>query len=130
MQVNLSEQWESLQKKHAELLDKLSQSYLEPKERAHYQKEAARLGTLLEKQKRIIMLEQTIERTKQEMEQAQPGLIELYQEEMSNLEQELIKAQSDLEEFMIPPDEHADRSVFLEIRAGTGGQEAALFAAD
>ena len=36
----------------------------------------------------------------------------------------------ELQKALIPPDPHDDSNVFLEIRAGTGGDEAAIFAGD
>ncbi|MDX1403432.1 MAG: peptide chain release factor 1 [Woeseiaceae bacterium] len=49
--------------------------------------------------------------------------LELLEEQREALEVELKKA-------LIPPDPHDDSNVYLEIRAGTGGDEAALFAGD
>lgn len=51
-------------------------------------------------------------------------------EELTRLKGEIQAAVDELEDLLFPPDERDNRSVFLEIRAGAGGQEAALFAAD
>jgi peptide chain release factor 1 len=48
--------------------------------------------------------------------------------EKLKLEQE--KLEEDLKELLLPKDPYDEKNVFLEIRAGTGGEEAALFAAD
>jgi peptide chain release factor 1 len=57
-------------------------------------------------------------------------LRELANEEIAPLEQRLETLQGDLQVLLIPKDPNDDRNVVLEIRAGTGGDEAALFAAD
>ena len=44
--------------------------------------------------------------------------------------QHSLREQQALEKIMFPPDPLDNRSAFLEIRAGAGGQEASLFAAD
>ena len=51
-------------------------------------------------------------------------------EEIVSLTQELEEVEADLEELLAVKDPKDDRSVIMEIRAGTGGEEAALFVAD
>lgn len=55
---------------------------------------------------------------------------ELAKEEISRLETELIKLEQQLRRLMIPKDPNNEKNVILEIRAGTGGEEAGLFAAN
>ncbi len=52
------------------------------------------------------------------------------EEEVRRLEQQLTALETELQWLLIPKDENDDCDVFLEIRAGTGGDEAALFAGD
>ncbi len=52
------------------------------------------------------------------------------EEEIATLEENLDSLQMSLQKALIPPDPHDDSNVFLEIRAGTGGDEAAIFAGD
>ena len=49
-------------------------------------------------------------------------------EELSELEEKKNKLSEELKELMVPKDENDDRNVIVEIRAGAGGEEAALFA--
>ncbi len=51
-------------------------------------------------------------------------------EELAGLEQERHRIEERLKFLLLPKDPNDDKNVFLEIRAGTGGDEAALFAAD
>lgn len=57
-------------------------------------------------------------------------LIKVAFEELNKLQNEEKKIYEELLLFLIPPDPHADRSAYIEIRQGTGGEEAALFAKD
>ncbi|MBN1584781.1 peptide chain release factor 1 [Candidatus Uhrbacteria bacterium] len=51
-------------------------------------------------------------------------------EEIARLEPLAAKARAELEATLVPPEPFDDRNCYIEIRAGTGGDEAALFAAD
>ena len=52
------------------------------------------------------------------------------EDELRSLSAESESLEVDLQKSLIPPDPHDDSNVFLEIRAGTGGDEAAIFAGD
>jgi len=59
-----------------------------------------------------------------------PDLAEMAREEIAEIEAQLPTLESELERLMLPKDPNDDRNVFLEVRAGTGGDEAAIFAGD
>lgn len=59
-----------------------------------------------------------------------PEMAELAQEELAESEQQKTQLEPELQLLLIPPDPNDERNVFLEIRAGTGGAEAALFVGD
>ena len=59
-----------------------------------------------------------------------PDVREMGQEELAGLEERRESLLLDLQKALIPPDPHDDSNVYLEIRAGTGGDEAAIFAGD
>ncbi len=59
-----------------------------------------------------------------------PEMAEYLKEEIKSLSVEQKKTESELKERLVPPDPLDQKNVFLEIRAGTGGEEAALFVAD
>lgn len=61
---------------------------------------------------------------------ADPELRALVEEEIPELEAELSKLEGELQLLLLPRDPNDERNTMLEIRAGTGGEEAALFAAD
>lgn len=58
------------------------------------------------------------------------SFVELIRSEISSLQTRLRTAQQKLEALLIPPDPNDSRSLIMEIRAGTGGDEAALFVGD
>ena len=57
-------------------------------------------------------------------------LRELAQEENASLRERVAELDAELAQLMIPRDPNDDKDVFVEIRAGTGGDEAAIFAGD
>ncbi|MBU1088013.1 MAG: peptide chain release factor 1 [Candidatus Omnitrophica bacterium] len=56
--------------------------------------------------------------------------LELVEEELKVLKGKQSKLTENIEEFLIEPDPNDKKDIIIEIRAGTGGEEAALFAAD
>lgn len=63
-------------------------------------------------------------------EDEDPELKELAKAEISELEELLKKLDQDIKLILLPKDPNDERNTFLEIRAGTGGDEAALFVGD
>ncbi len=62
--------------------------------------------------------------------EADEEMKELAREELGSLEKEMVRIENDLAETLLRKTEKQAKSMFLEIRAGTGGEEAALFARD
>jgi peptide chain release factor 1 len=61
---------------------------------------------------------------------ADPEMKEFAQEEIEAAKSRLAALDLDLQKMLLPKDENDERNIFLEIRAGTGGDESALFAGD
>ncbi len=59
-----------------------------------------------------------------------PEMAELAKQELQRLSAELPAREQHLRHLLLPPDPSANRNVILEIRAGAGGEESALFSAD
>jgi peptide chain release factor 1 len=64
------------------------------------------------------------------LEDADPEMQKMAADELENLEPELKRLEEELKILLLPKDPHDDKNVVLEIRAGTGGDEATLFAAE
>jgi peptide chain release factor 1 len=61
---------------------------------------------------------------------ADPEMKEFAQDEIASARARLAALDLDLQKMLLPKDENDERNIFLEIRAGTGGDESALFAGD
>ena len=61
---------------------------------------------------------------------ADPDMRALAEEEIGSAKSRLVDLEADLERLLLPKDPNDERNVFLEVRAGTGGDESALFAGD
>ena len=59
-----------------------------------------------------------------------PDMAEMAQEEIESSEAELLQLEDELQRLLLPKDPDDARNAFVEIRAGTGGDESALFAGD
>ncbi len=59
-----------------------------------------------------------------------PTFAEVLQEDCLYLEARLVELQAKLENLLVPPDPNDSKNTILELRAGTGGEEAALFVGD
>jgi peptide chain release factor 1 len=123
--------WDLVQRQH----DSLSQRLMDPKldriEREKIQREFNQLSDILAKEARVQKVEQELEATKAQAQQSgDPEMAALFADEVGQLDIQLAQARKDLDYVLAPPNPHDNRSVYLEIRAGAGGKEAALFAGD
>lgn len=62
--------------------------------------------------------------------ESDPEFSQLLRDDIAQLESSISGLQKRLEDLLIPPDPNDHRNIILELRAGTGGEEAALFVAD
>ncbi len=125
------DQWEELQKFHEQLNQELTSQDLESSRRVKVQKKLSLISAVLDKKSEIDQTKLMIESTKdQAKDMNDPELATMFADEVKELELTLAPLESELDDLLYPAEELADRAVFLEIRAGTGGQEAALFAGD
>ncbi len=75
-------------------------------------------------------LENEIEETRQMADDDDKEISQMAKEELPGLEAQLQKLASKLQVLLIPKDPNDNKNVFLEIRAGTGGDEASIFSGD
>ncbi|MBF0469274.1 MAG: peptide chain release factor 1 [Desulfamplus sp.] len=71
-----------------------------------------------------------IAETKELLKDSDSDIREMAKDELESLEQKIEKLESELKLLLMPKDPRDEKNVILEIRAGTGGEEAGLFAAD
>ena len=91
-------------------------------------KEQAGLSSLVEKAQEYIHISDSIDENKELL--GDPELGDLAKEELSELEPRLPELEEEIKVLMIPKDKNDDKNIFLELRAGAGGDESALFVAD
>ncbi len=91
-------------------------------------KERADLAQLQERYTEYLGLESELRDNKEAL--SDPELKELAQDEIPGLEERLENLVSEIQLLLLPRDPNDARNTILEIRSGTGGEEAALFAAD
>ncbi|MGD8785404.1 MAG: peptide chain release factor 1 [Thioalkalispiraceae bacterium] len=73
---------------------------------------------------------QAMDDAKLMLEEDDPEMREMAQEELKTAEQRQEALSQELQLLMLPKDPNDDKNIFLEVRAGTGGDEAAIFAGD
>ena len=93
-------------------------------------KEHSALEDVVNVGKEYLAVLQNIEDDKSILDGDDAELKEIAQEELNELESRKNKLESQLKILLLPRDPNDDKNLILEIRAGTGGDEAALFAAD
>jgi peptide chain release factor 1 len=95
-----------------------------------YAKELAELEPLVDAYRRHQQLSDELAQARDVASSGDPDMVALAQEEIAGLGRELATLEEELKVLLVPKDPNDDRNVVLELRAGTGGDEAALFAGD
>lgn len=124
------EKLKTIEEKYEELTNLLMDPVIlsNPAELHKVSKEQANLRPIVEKIKEYTKFLHDIEETEQLLKESDGELRELAQAELDELKGKTPQIEDDLKLMLIPKDPRDERNVILEIRAGTGGEEAALFA--
>ena len=93
-------------------------------------REHARLDRIRQTARRLDKLSDELAQARELARDADPALAELARADLDRLTPMVETLARELADLLVPPDPLDDRDVIMEIRAGTGGDEAALFAAD
>lgn len=102
-----------------------------PQEYQKLVKEHAEIAPIVEVYRKYKELERQLEENETLLrEEKDPDMRELIKQDIEDLSEKKEKALHQLKIMLLPKDPNDERNVILEIRAGTGGEEAALFAAD
>jgi peptide chain release factor 1 len=101
-----------------------------PKRARELLREHAGLKTLLEDWDRLEKSIRELEENRDLASGTDAEMAELAQAEIPILEDRMARLTRAIQFSLLPPEPHEDRDAIMEIRAGTGGNEAALFAAD
>jgi peptide chain release factor 1 len=127
----LESRFDQLLRRHAELAAALSGAGISGAEFAKLSKELSELGPVVDGIENLRRTEAEFEAAS-EMAAASddPEMKSLAEEEMRALREQLPELELKVKLSLLPKDEDDERNAILEVRAGTGGEEAALFAAD
>ena len=93
-------------------------------------KEFAHLNEVVSQHQRWTQLQEAVADARQMLNDSDAELRELAAEEIAEAERELTEIEAALQVLLLPQDPSDGSNVFLEIRAGTGGDEAAIFSGD
>ena len=121
--TDISRQYQSLE-------DKLSHGHLSSSEMSALSKEHAKLRPIVEKFQAFKTAKADLEVAEEMMASTDKELQNLGQMEAQKTQSLIDKLYGELMVLLLPEDPNDDKNVLLEIRAGTGGEEAALFASD
>ena len=123
---------EELIKKHSSLEKDLSSGNIEKNIFAEKSKEYSDLNEIIENAKKYISFEKDENELKKILEDKKTDkeLIKMAENELNDLKLQHEKNEKKLKLFLLPKDEADKKNAIIEIRAGTGGLEASLFAAD
>ncbi|RLB52373.1 MAG: peptide chain release factor 1, partial [Deltaproteobacteria bacterium] len=104
--------------------------YSDPRRLQQLGRERKALEPVVEAWRRYRQLQQEIEEYREALRGKDAELSELAEQELPGLERQLEQVEEELKVLLLPRDPLDEKNIMLEIRAGTGGEEAALFAAD
>src|SRR2546426_7331087 len=93
-------------------------------------REHARLDGIRQTHQRLERLRAELGQAREVLQEKDPELAQLARADVERLRPDIERLERELTELLVPRDPHDDRDAIMEIRAGTGGDEAALFAAD
>lgn len=128
--VNMKDKLETLAARYDEIQVRLSQpeTLSDMDTWRRLMKEHADMEELMTAYGRYKTVLENVEQAKEMLED--PDLRDMAKEELSELEPEQEALEHELQLLLLPKDPNDDRNVIVEIRAGTGGEEAALFASE
>jgi peptide chain release factor 1 len=95
-----------------------------------YVREHSDLGKIVAVYRDYKQTQKELEESRELLSDSDPEMKELAKSEHERLSAQLEKFEAELKELLTPKDPNDEKNVLLEIRAGTGGEEASLFAAD
>jgi peptide chain release factor 1 len=101
-----------------------------PKEMQKLARERAGISKLVETYRAYKKVEEEIEESHNLLMESDEEMRELAKAELQSLKERQAALEEEIKTLLLPQDPKDDKNIFLEIRAGTGGEEAALFAAD
>ena len=125
-------QLDEVEKRYEELTSLMGDPSVagDPKRYSEVAREQAGLAQTVETWRKYRGLTEELENARELLGDSDPDMREMAKEEIAMLEPQLPDLESQLKILLLPKDPNDEKNVLLEIRAGTGGDEASLFAAN
>ena len=95
-----------------------------------YMREHAELVKIVTAYRQYKQFRQDLEESQELLRDTDPEIKDLARDEIAALTRKIDKIEDELKTLLLPKDSNDEKNVIVEIRAGTGGEEAALFAGD
>ncbi|MGB1110098.1 MAG: peptide chain release factor 1 [Gammaproteobacteria bacterium] len=132
MKSSIRTKLERLQARHEECGLLLSQpdAAKDAEQFRNLSREYSQLESVASTYSRYLSAEDDLAAAREMAEESDPEMRELAKEEIPAAEATLEELEGELMRLLIPKDPHDEGNLFLEVRAGTGGDEAAIFAGD
>jgi peptide chain release factor 1 len=132
MKASLLTKLETLSERHEEVSALLSdsQTIADQNKFRDLSREYAELEPVITCYARYCQVSADLEEARQMLDDADPEVREMAREELGSGGAQLAELEEQLQALMLPRDPRDSHNVFLEIRAGTGGDEAAIFSGD
>ncbi|MCZ6831155.1 MAG: peptide chain release factor 1 [Gammaproteobacteria bacterium] len=132
MKPSIQSKLESLSERHEEVAALLSDGEIiaDQNRFRDLSREYSELETVVQCFKRYRRVEEDLAEARLMLDDPDPDLREMAQEELASGEEQRQVLELELQTLLLPRDPSDSNNVFLEIRAGTGGDEAAIFSGD
>ena len=132
MKASLLNKLATLQDRFEELTALLGDAEVisnQPQFRA-YSKEYAEVEPVVQAYRQLCKVQEDLAGAQALLKDSDPDLREMAEEEVASARNSLVELEDSLQRMLLPRDPNDGRNVYLEIRAGTGGDEAAIFSGD
>jgi len=125
------EKLDEVEKRYEELVRLLADPrvFANPREMQRLARERAEISNLVESYRLYKKVDEEIQESRALLLEADEEMRELAKSELQSLKERQTALEQEIRVLLLPKEPRDEKNVFLEIRAGTGGEEAALFAA-
>ena len=123
---------EELEARYGELSEQMAEPAIaqDPSAYRKIAKSHSDISDVVDKFQTWKSLQSEIESTRPMVEEADAEMAEMARQELAGLEERAAGVEADIKSLLLPKDPNDEKGIVLEVRAGTGGDEATLFAAE
>ena len=132
MKPSILSKLESIEERHTEVSALLSDAQTIRNQDSYRQlsMEYAQLAPLVNSFRAYCKARDDLASAEEMLRDPDPGMQQMAEEEIAAAEVRIGTLELEIQKLLLPADPHDNSNIFLEVRAGTGGDEAAIFAGD